>query len=330
MSLGSGMESYTPTPSTVIDDGPHRTLRRFDRDTPSTGNPVLLVPPLAAPARCFDLRPGQSLAQFLLDTGRQPYLLDYGEITYADRDLGLDEWTEDILPTAISRIAAEHDRPVEIIGWSLGGVLALVSAANHADLPISSVIGLATPFDQSRTPALLPVRLAAQLTGGREVATAAKLMGGIPKEMVRIGFRVQGFQRELLKPYYVARNILDTEALAQIQAVDEFLATMPGYPGRSFWQIHRNLIVRNELAHGRFRLRSDLTAELAKVTCRVLLVGSRTDVVVPAAAVRTGTRVLTGASEVRFAEVTGGHLGMLAGSGAPDTTWRAIDEFLHA
>lgn len=67
--------------------------------------------------------------------------------------------------------------------------------------------------------------------------------------------------------------------------------------------------------------------ETAKLTCPVLILGSRTDLVVPAAAARAGVDVLTGA-EVRFEEVPGGHLGILAGPAARETTWRVIDEFL--
>jgi polyhydroxyalkanoate synthase len=39
---------------------------------------VLLVPPLAAPAICFDLRRGCSLAEHLLLSGQEVYIVDYG------------------------------------------------------------------------------------------------------------------------------------------------------------------------------------------------------------------------------------------------------------
>ncbi|KQY31967.1 hydrolase [Nocardia sp. Root136] len=326
VSFGGGLESYRPAPSTTVYDGAHRHLKRYDRATSAKGNPVLLVPPLAVTTACFDLRPGQSLVRYLLDQGRQPYVIDYGEFGYADRDLGLEDWTDDILPEAISRVSEAHDgRGVDIIGWSLGGVLALLTAASHADLPIASITCLAAPIDQARTAFLIPLRLVAKVTGGREMAVATKVMGGIPREFVRLGFRIQAFDRELAKPIYLARNAFDAEALAKMEATDRFMATMPGYPGRSYWQIYRSLVLRNELASGSIRLRSDLVIELSKVTCRVLLAGSRSDVVVPAASVRRGLEVLPNAAEVEFVEVSGGHLSMVS---AADTTWPAIEEFL--
>lgn len=325
--FGRGVEPWEPTPAEVIYDEPHRRLLRYRRDTPATGNPVLLVPPLAVTISCYDLRPGQSLARFLLELGREVYVLDYGEIGYADRHLGFEEWVDDIVPTAIGRIGAEHAAPVEVIGWSFGGTMSLLTAAAHPDLPIASLTAVGTPFDQRRNGQISLARQLGRLTGGREVTLPVRLAGGVPKYAVRAGFRVQSFDRELTKPWYIARNIADTEALARMQAVDRFMDEMPGYPGRFYRQAHRQLIVRNEMWRGTVHLGPNHAVELAKVTGPVLLVGGTRDKLASAASVAAGTEVLTGA-EVRFVEVDGSHLGIIAGPGAPTSTWAAIAEFL--
>ncbi|UGT44177.1 alpha/beta fold hydrolase [Nocardia yamanashiensis] len=327
--FGSGAESYQPTPVTTVYRKPHAHLRRYEGAAAATGNPVLLVPPLAVTPACFDLRPGQSLARYLIEHGRQPYVIDYGSFGAADRELGLEDWTQGILPDAIRAVAAAHGGPVDVIGWSIGGALAMIGGAAHADLPLASITGLATPIDQRHTPLLVPVRLAGRITGGREIAWATKLMGGIPQEFVRVGFRLQALDRELLRPWFLLTHAGDAEALARMAAIDRFTATMPGYPGRSYRQIHRSFIVRNELASGSIRLRSDLTVDLAKLTCRVLLVGSESDALVPAAGVRRGVDILTGATEVRFETVPGSHLGLLAGPAAATTTWPAVLDFIN-
>jgi polyhydroxyalkanoate synthase len=329
LSFGNGIERPAPTAATIIYDEPHRQLRRFDRETPATGNPVLLVPPLAVSTSCYDLRPGQSLVQFLLDAGKQPYVIDYGEITYADRHLGFEEWIDDIVPTAIRTISDAHDgAQVEVIGWSFGGTISVFTAASHADLPIASVTAIGTPFDQRKVPSTAIPRAIAPFTGGRELTTATKVLGGIPKQFVRLGFRTQAFQRELTRPAFIARNLADTEALARMESVDRFISQMPGYPGRFYRQAYRQFVLRNELAKGRVNLDAARVVELDKLACRVLLLGSPTDVLAPAASVAAGIDVLTGAREARFVEVSGSHLGMLAGAEARATTWQAISEFL--
>ena len=76
--MRGGLADLRPLPTAIVDEGPQRTVRRYlsrRRRARLSANghagrpappPVLLVPPLAAPASCFDLRRGCSLAEHLL------------------------------------------------------------------------------------------------------------------------------------------------------------------------------------------------------------------------------------------------------------------------
>src|SRR4051812_48918890 len=78
--LGQGPADFTRQASSIIDEGPQRIVHRYRsprRARPGRA-PVLLVPPLAAPATCFDLRRGCSLAEHLIEAGHPTYLVDYG------------------------------------------------------------------------------------------------------------------------------------------------------------------------------------------------------------------------------------------------------------
>src|SRR3954452_2569920 len=76
-----------PMPREIIHDGPQTAVYRYlpVAGAALTKHPVLLVPPLAAPASCFDLRRGCSYVEHLLAGGRPTYLVDYGSIAFADR-----------------------------------------------------------------------------------------------------------------------------------------------------------------------------------------------------------------------------------------------------
>ncbi|MFC4127932.1 alpha/beta fold hydrolase [Nocardia rhizosphaerae] len=326
--FGEGMEPRVPTPSEVVYSAPHRTLRRYRRSGPGTGNPILLVPPLAVTISCYDLRPGQSLVEFLLRLGREVYVIDYGEITYADRHLGFEEWVDDIVPTAIRTVsAAQRQADVDVIGWSFGGTISLLTAAADAGLPIASVTAVGTPFDQRRNGALAVAHAIARRTPSTLVTAPIRAAGGVPKHAVRLGFRAQALTRELGKPWYIARHATDTEALSRMQAVDRFMDQMPGYPGRFYRQVYQQLIARNEMWTGTVHLHPNRAIELAKVAVPVLLIGGRHDSFAAAASVASGTDVLTGTS-ARYTEVDGSHLGIIAGPGARTAGWAAIRDFL--
>jgi polyhydroxyalkanoate synthase len=85
----------------------------------------------------------------------------------------------------------------------------------------------------------------------------------------------------------------------------------------------------NDLANGRVEI-NDRVIDLANVEVPVLAVAGTGDVLAPADAVVAVEGLLTGAPEVRVHRSPGGHLGVLTGRSAKDSTWRDLDDFLAA
>src|SRR5438067_11572402 len=162
-----------PTPKALVAEGPHRTVYRHLRRgwSPSHYTPVLLVPPLAAPAWCFDLRAGCSVAEHLLARGYPAYVVDYGPISFSDRALGLEHWVDDVIPKAIEAVVRDSGRDeIQLVGWCLGGIMALLATAAR-ELPVRSVALIASPFDFEKVRLMAPIRRLDALTG-RALGTA--------------------------------------------------------------------------------------------------------------------------------------------------------------
>jgi len=326
--LRGGVEPHVPTPSRVVHDELHAVLRRYDAVDVS-GAPILLIPPLAVHITCFDLRPNQSVARHLVGSGRPVYVVDFGEIGFADRRMGFEDWLDRIIPTTLRRVSARHGgRPVDAVTWSLGGTLTLLTAAAHDDLPLRSIAAVGTPIDYSKISYLTPIRTIGRATGGRLLSTTFRVAGGLPSWAVRTGFKATALQRELTKPWFVLRNLHDAETLGRVEAVDRFIGLMPGYPGRLYSQLYHHIVQNNALNDGVLPLAPDRLLQLAEVRQDVLVVAGTNDVIAPVPCVERATGVLTGARSVRFATAPGSHLGVLSGPEAPATTWRVIDEFL--
>src|ERR1700754_3147029 len=133
--VGGGLADMSRMPSAVIDRGPQRVVHRYRLPRSSVEKkhaPVLLVPPLAAPASCFDLRRGCSLAEHLLAAGHRPYLVEYGTIAFSDRNLGIEHWVDEVIPRAIDAVLADAGaEQVQLVGWCLGGIMSLLVAADR-------------------------------------------------------------------------------------------------------------------------------------------------------------------------------------------------------
>jgi polyhydroxyalkanoate synthase subunit PhaC len=328
--LGPGVADIRRTPSSIVHESPQCTVRRYHgaRRPRSDRAPILLVPPLAAPATCFDLRRGCSLVEHLTALGYPTYVVDYGPISFGDRALGLEHWVEDVLPTAIDVVHRDADgRPVQPVGWCLGGILLLLSVASDQQLPVASVALIASPFDFTEVRLAAPLRQLSRLTGGALGTALYRALGGAPAPLVSRGFQLTSIDRYLTKPLWVLRNLQDRESIAHSEAIDNYMANMLAYPGRTFGQLYHRFFRVNDLADGVVSL-DEREIELAAVRQPVLVVAGSADALAPAAAVRAVVDLLPNAASVRFELIAGSHLGVLTGRNAEATTWRHLDEFL--
>ena len=327
--LYGGLADLRPMPRTLIDEGNLRAVYRYRSDpaTPEHGDPVLLVTPLAAPALCYDLRRGCSLVEHLVEQGRPTYLVEYGEVHFRNRALGIEHWIDEVLPAAI-RAVSRHagDRPVHVVGWSLGGIFSVLTAADQPDLPIASVTAAGSPFDVSQVPLIAPLRPLVDLTRGQLVTQGYRLLGGAPKPLVRWAFQFSSVDKLVTRPLAVATNLDDAEFLAQLEAVDRFTDNMTAYPGRTFGQLYHRFFRGNLLSSGRLDL-DGRTIDLGRLTQPVLVLAGESDGIAPVPSVRALVPLLSGAADVRFETVPGGHLGMLTGRAARSTTWVLLESW---
>jgi polyhydroxyalkanoate synthase len=325
--LRGSVADLRPMPRTLVDDGEHHELHHYhpDPDVPALGDPVLLVPPPTVPSLCFDLRRSCSLVEHLVGSGRPVYVVEHGDVDLRDRDLGPDRWVSEVLPAAVKAVAREHrDRPVHVVGWSLGGTLALLAAADDPDLPLASLSVLAAPVDVAEVPMLAPERPLLDLGSGRGTLTRAyRALGAAPAPGV-LRWAVLPVQRLVSTPIALAIHLDDADFLAQVEAVDRLRSRVGPYRGRAFGRLHHRFVRGNTLRQGTIAL-DGRSVSLADVRAPVLLLAGTTDVIAPLPAVRAALPLLSGASEVRFEIVPGGHLGMLTGRDARDGTWPVLD-----
>ena len=326
--LYGGLADVRPMPRTLIDEGTRREVYHYRpaADVRAGGDPVLLVTPLAAPAICYDLRRGCSLVQHLV-AQRPTYLVEYGEVNFGDRGLGLEHWIEEAVTEAIREVSAHAGgRPVHLVGWSLGGIFSMLAAAAAPDLPIASLSVLGSPCDVRQVPLVAPLRPLVDLTQGRILTAAYQAFGGAPKPVVRWAFQLTSVDKMITKPYAKLTHLADREFLAQIEAVDRFTANMIAYPGRTFGQIYHNFFRTNALFSGEVQVGSR-TLRLADVKHPTFVAAGAGDGIAPVACVQPLADLLTGAPEVAFEVVPGGHLGLLTGRAARGALWPLLDRW---
>ncbi len=295
------------------------------------GSPVLLVSPLGACGAAFDLRRGNSLVEHLVGEGRSVHQVDdedligHGfEVTPGPADL--QRWVDEILPHVVRTVSAHHGgAPVHVVGWSIGGLTTVLAAAAHPDLPLASVTALATPFALDDVAPVAGARPLALSAGGPVLATLQTVLELMPLPRLMRALGLGSLDELLTAPLTVLAHLDDRDFLAQLEAVDDLRALI-GHQARLVGTYFRAMVDARDLAVGRVPIGARVV-DLSDVTTPVLLVAGEADRVVPPRAVRAGARRLTG-THTRLTTTPGGHLGVLAGRAARDTTWPRLCAFL--
>ncbi len=154
--------------------------RLLDYAEGSAGPTVLVVPSLINRAYILDLMPGKSLMRYLAAEGLHPFLLDWGEPGAVERRFSLTDYIAGRLERALAAIG----RPVILVGYCMGGLLALASALRRPDL-VRGLALLAAPWD-FHAPEADRARALASLLPALEPAMTP--LGALPTDLLQMLF----------------------------------------------------------------------------------------------------------------------------------------------
>ncbi|HKF73714.1 MAG TPA: alpha/beta fold hydrolase [Stellaceae bacterium] len=122
-------------------DGSTRLL-----DYGGAGAAVLVVPSLVNRAYILDLMPEKSLLRWLAGSGLRPLLVDWGAPGALERRFTLTDYIAGRLEAALDVAATAAGEPMAVMGYCMGGDLALALAARQQKR-VRALALLATPWD---------------------------------------------------------------------------------------------------------------------------------------------------------------------------------------
>jgi polyhydroxyalkanoate synthase len=315
------------TPREIVWTHRGTTLYRYRSSNRSHAVPILLVFALINRPEIFDLRPGSSLVEYLLEEGFDIFLVDWGVPDEEDADTGLDEYVCDELHWAIREtLRASGADELTLMGWCIGATLCAMYC------------GLDRGFEQT------PVRNLVLLTmpvDGRG-STYARWVGDpeFDVDMVAEQWRVLpgqavDFANKMLKPVTnffttyrrLAQGVFDGTARKEAyQPMAKWVGDNPPFPGRAWSQWIRWMYQDEALVAGRMRLRGR-RVDLRRVEQNLLVITAGADHIAP----RAGTMPifdLVASDDITHIDRPGGHIGLIAGSAARNQIWPEMAAWL--
>lgn len=296
----------------VLDCGP---------DLPSGAVCVVVIPSLINPSYILDLKPGYSLVRYLAAAGIRPLLLDWGEPGEAEQGFTLTDYIVRRVEPALSWAVEHTGKPVKVLGYCMGGNLALAATVRMPAL-VSALALLATPWDFRGSMSPLAQSVAAVLSSA---LPALEDHGTVPVDLLQLFFAS-------LDPTLVDRKFRRFSKLAPESIAAETFVAVEDWSNDGMAlslpvaaECLRDWYGGNLPVQGAWTVAGQ-PVDPAAVQQPALVVVPRSDRIVPPDSALALAKSLPNAEILR---ATGGHVTMIAGPRAEAGLWAPLASWLQ-
>ena len=294
------------------------TTRLLDYGSGATGPVVLVVPSLINRYYVLDLLPERSFLRHLASRGLRPVVVDWGAPGKDERDFDLTDYVVGRLETAFAAAFRVAGAPIGVIGYCMGGLLALALALRRQE-QVGCLALLATPWDFHAERAK-QVRLLAR--AGEFLAAICGPRVDVPVDVIQSLFLLlDPFTAERKFSHFAALDPEGEQARAFVALEDWLNDGVPLAAGVArdcarFWY------GENRPRCGRWRIAGQRVDPQLLRRPALVVVPGRDRIVPPRSAEPLGAATVL--------RPLLGHVGMMAAARAPAMLWTPIAEWLQA
>ena len=326
--LAAGIESYRrhpfrrtlAEPPVLWQDGTTRLLDYRAGAGAADGPAILVVPSLINRAHILDLTADRSLLRTLAAAGTRPLLVDWGAPGDLERGFSLTDYIAGRLEQALDRVRSEAGGPVVLLGYCMGGLLA-VALALRRRRDLAGLVCLATPWDfHAERPSQ------AKLLGASVnlVEPLLRNIGELPVDAIQALFAGLDPMQVIRKFVGFAELDPDSQRARLFVAVEDWLNDGVPLAAAVARECLGGWYGANTPAAGAWRVAGE-PVQPAALDLPSLVVIPDQDRIVPPASAEALAAALPRAEALRPAA---GHIGMIVGGGAPDRLYQPLIAWL--
>jgi polyhydroxyalkanoate synthase subunit PhaC len=313
---GTHRPTVGATPKEVVWKRGKAELWRYTGGTVRYGPPVVIVHSLVSRSYILDLRPGNSLVEYLVNSGLDVFMLDWGVPDELDADNDLARYVDWYLPRAIAAVRRETGADeVTLAGYCLGGVIAALYAAGHEDAPVRNLILMATPVNFDEMGAMVALLREGRLNPDDMIDDT----GNVPADALYSGFYMLAPTTEIAQKATLLEHLWNDEFVEGFQAMSQWSRDHVPFPGAAFRELVEQLVRENVLMTGSMRL-GDRRIDLGDARGNVLNAMAERDNVVPPAAVEPVMQLIGDPARREELRLPGGHVTFGTGRSAAKHT----------
>jgi polyhydroxyalkanoate synthase len=288
--------------------------------------PLLLVFALMNKSAILDLRPGNSFVEFLLQKGYDVYLLDWGTPGPEDAQLGLGDYALEYMPRAIRKLKSfSGSDQFNLLGWCIGAMLCTLYSSLRPSEGLKSLILLTAPLDFTEHDKIS----LAKMTEERylDVDLVLQVYGNMPAGLIDYGAKMLKPVENFVGGYTrLFDNLDNTKVVDSWHAMNTWVSDAIPLAGAAYRQFIVDLYRGNKLVKGTLIVRGE-RVDLKQLRASLLNVIGEDDHITPPCQ-SENLLDLVGSTDKEILRLPGGHIGLMAGSGAYKVAWPKIDAWL--
>jgi polyhydroxyalkanoate synthase len=294
-------------------------LRDYRRNTDAAAPRVLVIPSLINRYYILDLEPEGSFLADLASRGCAPFVVDWDAPGPEEQRFDLTRYIAGRLEGALDAVKREPGGPIIVIGYCMGGNLALALALRR-QADVDALACLATPWDFHADGATQ-----AQLIGaiGRNMDPLFQVLGEMPVDVLQSFFASLDPLSILAK----FRRFADMEngAARRFVALEDWLNDGVGLAAPVARECLTQWYGENSTANGKWLIAgAPVRPEELRIPSLAMIPGNDR-IVPPKSALGLAQRL----PDCETLTPAAGHIGMMAGSSARAKVWDPLDSWLR-
>lgn len=286
--------------------------------------PILLVMATTNKAYIFDLAPGQSLVEFLLQRGFDVYVMDWNPPTPAERGLRIEDYVQGFIPACIERVQQQSgEDEVTLVGYCFGGVLSVLYTALTDAAGLRNLVCFTTPIDFSQ------MTLFRAMSDPRhfDVDKLCDRVDAVPSDMIVAGFDALRPASRAAGQVRLWDNMWNDDYVKGFRMMERWgVETLP-LAAEYYRQTAKQLMQANALHEGTLQIGGQ-TVDLARIKLPLLHVIAQYDHIVPPAAAKPLIERVS-SRDKQEVMLPGGHVSLVAGANAVKRMWPALAGWLE-
>lgn len=291
----------------------------------ATGVPILFVPSMINKANIFDIHEQNSMLRWFRNKGADVYLLEWGDISAkSENALDIESLTQNILPKSIHAVSDICGRPIDVLGYCMGGTL-LIGAYSFASDHIRRMTLLATPWDFHVSAFGMAKNIQQWSPYVTSMLENSTVLPSAWLQALFASFEPQGSAHKFARFASLDQGGSDAELFV---SVEDWLNDGDDLPKDIAQHCIQQWFVKNTPMKGEWTVSGKIVAP-NDIKSDVLIVASSKDRIVPHTSAFALIDQLT-AANVQSLELDYGHIGLIVGRHAKKEVWQPIFSFFNS